>query len=74
MEKKIFYGLGLLSLLFGGLFLVNQTNAASDIMEIMFAPARSFEKIIDLGTTKNAVGDEVFRQSTSVGLAENFGK
>jgi hypothetical protein len=40
--------------------------AAQDIMEIMFAPARDHEKIVDLGQTKEAVGNEVFKEGTDV--------
>lgn len=38
----------------------------------MFEPAKTHEKIIDLGTTKTAVGNEVFRESTQLGFDVNF--
>ncbi|HCB51471.1 TPA: hypothetical protein DEP21_02750 [Patescibacteria group bacterium] len=52
--------------------LVGNTFAAKDIMEVMFEPAKTHEKIIDLGTTKTAVGNEVFRESTQLGFDVNF--
>lgn len=68
LYKKIFW----ISLLFGLFTLVGNTFAAKDIMEVMFEPAKTHEKIIDLGTTKTAVGNEVFRESTQLGFDVNF--
>lgn len=61
-----------LSITFALLFLVNNTFAAKDIMEVMFQPAKSFEKIIDLWNTKDAVGNEVFRESQQLWLEINI--
>jgi hypothetical protein len=41
-------------------------------MEIMFQPAKSYEKIVDLGSTKNAVGNEIFRESLQLWANESF--
>ncbi len=51
---------------------IDYTFAVRDIMDIMFHPAKSYEKIVDLGTTKNAVWNEVFRESTQFWVNENL--
>lgn len=58
------------------LFFINVSNtfAARDIMDIIFQPAKSYDKIIDLGSTKNAVWNEVFREWLQVWANENFGR
>ena len=58
-----------------GLFFVNisSTFAVRDIMDIMFQPAKWYEKVVDLWSTKNAVGNEVFRESTNIWFNEGFG-
>lgn len=70
IKKQIIW----LFITFGLLLLVNNTFAAKDIMEVMFEPAKSFEKIIDLWNTKDAVGNEVFRESQQFWLEENAWK
>lgn len=40
--------------------------AAQDVMEVMFAPAKAHENIVDLWADKQAVGDEVFRSSIQI--------
>ncbi len=52
---------------------ISSTFAVRDIMDVMFQPAKWYEKIIDLGSTKNAVGNEVFKESTNVWFNDNFG-
>lgn len=67
-KKKIvglFLGLGLLVSL-------SSTFAVRDIMDVMFQPAKGYEKVIDLWSTKNAVGNEVFKESTQLWFNENF--
>ena len=69
MNKKIIWlliGLGLL-------ISIGSTFATQDIMEIMFAPAKAHEGIVDLGATKDAVGKEVFENSSQVWLNANLG-
>ncbi|MDD3263105.1 MAG: hypothetical protein PHR61_04660 [Candidatus Absconditabacteria bacterium] len=68
--KKIIVGLFTFVLL--GINISN-TFAVRDVMDIMFQPAKGYEKVIDLGSTKNAVGNEVFKESTNVGFNDNFG-
>lgn len=69
-SKKI-----IISFFLFGILLINisSTFAVRDIMDIMFEPAKSYEKIIDLWSDKNAVGNEVFKESTQLGFNENFG-
>lgn len=66
MKKYIIWFL----ITFGLLFSLGGVFAAGDIMEIMFGPAKAQEKIIDLGASKEAVGNEVFRSSTQVWLTK----
>lgn len=51
---------------------ISSTFAVRDIMDVMFQPAKWYEKIIDLGSTKNAVGNEVFRESTNAWINFNL--
>lgn len=55
------------------MFFINTSNifAARDIMDVMFQPAKWYEKIIDLGSTKNAVGNNVFKEAIKVWVNEN---
>lgn len=62
----------LLSIVFCLLMWVSKTVVAADIMDVMFEPAKSYEKIIDLGSTKTAVGNEVFKESIQLGVDVNF--
>lgn len=55
----------------GGLFLLSQTFA-QDLMEQAFHTARSYDAIIDLGTTKDAVWNEVLRESVTVWMNDNL--
>lgn len=66
MKKHIIWFL----IVFGVLFSIWTTFATQDIMEVMFAPAKAQEKLIDLGTSKDQVGDEVFRWSTKIWLTK----
>lgn len=68
--KKIIIWLAAFTLLFIN---VSSTFAVRDIMDVMFQPAKWYEKIIDLWSTKNAVGNEVFKESTQLGFNENMG-
>lgn len=52
---------------------ISSTFAVRDIMDVMFEPAKWYEKILDLGDTKNAVGNEIFKESTQLWFNENFG-
>lgn len=68
MNKKVIWfliGVGLL-VSFGSTF------ATQDIMEVMFAPSKAHEGIVDLGATKDAVWNEVFKSSTQVWLTDNL--
>ncbi len=70
MNKKIIWfliGVGLCMSL-------GTTFAIQDIMEVMFAPAKAHEWLVDLGATKEAVGNEVFKESTQIWVNSNFGK
>lgn len=53
---------------------INSSFAVRDIMDVMFQPAKWYEKIVDLWSTKNAVGNEVFKESTQFGVEDNFGQ
>lgn len=69
-NKKITWILSLFILI----LCVGMTFASQDIMDVMFAPAKAHEKLLNLWSTKEQVGDEVFRESQQIGLSENFGK
>ena len=68
MFKKIIW----ISLCFGLLTSISSAFAVRDIMEIMFEPAKSYEKIVDLGSDKNQVGNEIFKESTQLGIDINL--
>lgn len=53
---------------------INNAFAVRDIMDVMFEPAKWYEKIIDLWDTKNAVWNEVFKESTQIWFNDNFGQ
>ncbi|HRX63547.1 MAG TPA: hypothetical protein P5060_00355 [Candidatus Absconditabacterales bacterium] len=78
MFKKYFkkniwiYGLSFLFLSIS-LFLLNFVSA-DDLMEKAFKPAMSYDAVINLGSNKNAVGNEILRESMSVGMNENMGQ
>lgn len=57
----------------GGLSLLNITSA-QDLMEQAFNTARTYDTIIDIWNTKDAVWNEILRESASVGVNENFGQ
>jgi succinate dehydrogenase/fumarate reductase cytochrome b subunit len=38
---------------------------AEDLLEQAFAPAKTYNTVTNLGNTKNAVGNEVFRTATT---------
>ena len=59
-----------LVILLGLFFSFSSTFATKDIMEVMFAPAKAQEKLIDLGVSKDDVWDEVFRSSTKIWLTK----
>lgn len=47
---------------------INKSYAADDLLEKAFEPAITHETIINLGAGKNAVGNEVFRGTTTITL------
>ncbi len=55
----------------GILGLVYKTYAAQDLLEQAFAPAKQNDTIINLGNTKNAVGNEILREW--VGVQDSLG-
>ena len=38
----------------------------ADLLDTAFQPSRNLDQVINIGNSKNAVGNEVFRGSTSV--------
>lgn len=56
---------------FLGLFFVSKCFA-TDLMEQAFEPAKNYQAIIDVWTTKEAVGNNLLKQSQTVGINENF--
>ncbi|GEM_PF-5294308 len=65
--KKICAGLLYVSLSLGCLFfLFGGAHAQQDLLENAFYPAKTYQTIVDLGNTKNAVGNELLRQSVGV--------
>ncbi len=63
----------MLTLIFsvGGIFLLNETFA-QDLMEQAFSTARSYDTIVDLWNNKDAVGNEVLRESVTVWINDNM--
>lgn len=55
--------------LFGLIGLCVQYTAASDILEKVIQPSKQYDQIINLGNNKTAVGNEVFREWTSVNVS-----
>ena len=39
---------------------------AEDLLEKAFYPAKTYETVIDLGSTKNAVGNQIFKENVVV--------
>lgn len=71
MRKNIvslFVGIGLL--LFSCMPLL--TFAQNDLMDTIFTPSRNLDHVINIGTNKNAVGNEVFRGSTSLSINDGI--
>ena len=69
--KAVSYGLILsfvLSSVFGTLSLLWSQASAAELIEEAFMPSKTHETIINLGNTKDAVGNEILRES--VGLQE----
>ncbi len=56
-----------------GLFLLS-TTFAQDLMEQAFSTAKTYDRIIAIGNTKDAVWNKVLRESASVWLNENAGQ
>jgi hypothetical protein len=52
--------------------LLNITSA-QDLMEQAFSSARTYDTIIDMWNTKDAVWNELLRESSTVGVNDNFG-
>ena len=71
MRKKIIsLLLGIWIILLSWLPLV--TFAQNDLMDIIFQPSRNLDHVINIGTNKNAVGNKIFRGSTSLSLSDWF--
>ncbi|AKH32953.1 hypothetical protein XF24_00625 [candidate division SR1 bacterium Aalborg_AAW-1] len=71
MRKKIIsLLLGIWIILLSGLPLV--TFAQNDLMDTIFQPSRNLDHVINIGTNKNAVGNEIFRGSTSLSFSDGF--
>lgn len=45
---------------------------ASDLLEKVIQPSKEYEQIVDLGNNKQAVGNEIFREGTSVDTKANL--
>ncbi len=56
------------------LFLVVSFVKADDLMEEAFRPAMSNESVIDLGNNKNTVGNEIFKEGTTVSFGDGDGE
>ncbi|HKL44203.1 MAG TPA: hypothetical protein VJ892_02915 [Candidatus Absconditabacterales bacterium] len=69
-RKHIFIYILTLVFSIGSVFLLSETFA-QDLMEQAFSTARSYDTIVDLGNTKDAVGNEVLRESVTVGVNNN---
>jgi len=73
--KAVSYGLILsfvLSSVFGTLSLLWSPASAAELIEEAFMPSKTHETIINLGNTKDAVGNEILRES--VGLQNDLGQ
>jgi hypothetical protein len=46
--------------------------AQPDLMEVLFQPAKEYEKIVNLGNTKRDVGNDVFRESLVLSLSDGI--
>jgi len=46
------------------------TFAQNDLMDTIFQPSRNLDHVINIGTNKNAVGNEIFRGSTSLSFSD----
>lgn len=55
------------------LFLLS-VSFGQDLMEQAFQTAKSYDAVLDLWETKDAVGNEILRESASVDMNENFGQ
>ncbi len=73
LRKHIFIHTLTLCFAIGGLFLWSITNAQNDLMEEAFGSAKSYDTILDLGNTKESVGNNILRESASVEMNENLG-
>jgi hypothetical protein len=54
------------------LSLITSPASAAELIEEAFGPAKTHEAIINLGNKKDAVGNEILRES--VGVAQNLGQ
>lgn len=45
-----------------GFFLFSINVSATDLLERVVQPAKDYEQIIDLGNSREAVGNEIFRE------------
>lgn len=61
-------------LLLGTVFLFHWYSSAQDLMEQAFEAARNHESIIDIWSTKNAVWNQLLRESQTVWVNDNFWK
>ena len=71
VSYSLFFGL-FFFFLFSTFYFLLGTASANELIEQAFAPAKLEETIIDLGNTKDAVGNEIFRES--VGTQKLLGK
>lgn len=61
-------------LFLGTVFLFQWYSSAQDLMEQAFEASRNYESIIDIWSTKNAVGNQLLRESQTVWVNDNFWK
>ncbi len=72
-RKKLLISIFTSIFIVGGVFLLN-TILAQDLMEQAFSSAKSYDAIIDIWNTKDAVWNEILREWVSVWANENLGR
>lgn len=45
------------------------TTSRADLLDTAFQPSKNLDQVINIGNTKNAVGNEIFRWSTSIDIS-----
>ncbi len=74
-KKNIFIHILTAIFAISGLFLLNYSLAANwDLMKQAFETAKTYDTIIDLWDTRDAVWNEILRESASIWINENFGQ